>query len=349
MKRILVWAAVGLASIGVAGCGGCGGKRLNGAGSSFVYPMMTKWAKAYQQEKKIEVNYQSKGSSAGIEMMTDKSVDFGATDAPMNDKQLDKARKAGGEVIHIPLVMGGVVPAYNLPGIKKPLNFTGPVLSKIYLRIIKKWKHPELERLNQGVDLPDKPIRVIHRSDGSGTTYIWTDYLQKATRKLKLGKGKWTRQGTAIEWPKKTVGAKGTEGVAGEVSRNEYSIGYIELTYALQNKIQYGRVQNRAGKFLIANLDSVTEAAKNALKDIPEDLRFSIVDAKGKGSYPISGTTWAVIYVNQSANKQGRNLVDFLKWVTHEGQDSAKDLQYARLPETLVKKITEKLDAVKLK
>jgi phosphate transport system substrate-binding protein len=347
MKRILgiAWAGLAVALL----TGGCGGsKRLNGAGSSFVYPMMNKWAKTYQQDKKVEVNYQSKGSSAGIEMMTDKSVDFGATDAPMNDKQLEKARGKGGDVIHIPLVMGGVVPAYNLPSVEEPLKFNGPVLAKIYLGKIKKWNHKDLQALNKGVDLPNQKIKVIHRSDGSGTTYIWTDYLRKVTRKLDPDEGKWTRQGTAIEWPAGT-GAKGTEGVAGEVSRTKGAIGYIELTYALQNKIQYGLVRNQAGKFLRASLESVTEAARNALTDIPEDLRFSIVDPPGKKSYPISGTTWAVIYVDQSKNKQGQRLVDFLKWVTHEGQDMAKGLHYARLPEPLVAKITEKLGAVKLK
>jgi phosphate transport system substrate-binding protein len=341
MTRILFLTVAGLAGLGVLGCGGA--KRLNGAGSSFIYPLMTKWADVYKKDKNYEVNYQSKGSSAGIEMMTSKNIDFGCTDAPMNQNQLELADKNGGAVVHIPLVMGGVVPAYNLKGIKKPLRFTGPVLAKIFLRKIKRWNDGELRDLNPGVELPDKAITVVHRSDGSGTTFIFTDYLKRVTEGEKV---RWTTQGTAIEWPEETIGAKGTEGVAGEVSRTDGAIGYIELNHAIENNIPFGSVKNRAGKFILADLASVTEAAKRA--KIPDDLRFSIVNSPGEKTYPICGTTWAVLYVDQSGNKQSKQLVQFVSWCTHEGQKYNNDLHYAKLPDNLVKRIDTKLDQVKV-
>jgi phosphate transport system substrate-binding protein len=345
MRRILVLAMFGLMCIPMAGCGGCGGKRLNGAGSSFVFPLMTKWADLYKKEKKVEINYQSKGSSAGIKMMTEKSVDFGGTDAPLNEEQLEKAKKEGGEVVHIPLVMGGVVPAYNLKGVKETLKFTGPVLAKIFLRQITSWDDKELQDINPGVKLPDREIKVVHRSDGSGTTYIFTDYLSEISPEWNKKVGK----STEVKWPRGTLGAKGTEGVAGEVARTEGAIGYIELIYALENNIKYGSVQNKEGKYIKASLESVTAAARGALKNIPDDLRYSIVNPPGKDAYPISGTTWAVVYVDQSSSKHGKELVDFLRWITHEGQDQAKELHYARLPTELVKLIDKKLDKIKVK
>jgi phosphate transport system substrate-binding protein len=343
MKNTLGLVAVGLLGVGLMGCGG--GKRLNGAGSSFIYPMMTKWAETYKKEKNYEVNYQSKGSSAGIEMMTDKNVDFGCTDAPMNETQLAKANNNGGTVVHIPLVMGGVVPAYNLKEISrnKPLRFTGPVLAKIFLRQIKRWNDDELKLLNPGVELPDDPITVVHRSDGSGTTFIFTSYLREVTKNETV---KWTKQGTDIAWPERTIGAKGTEGVAGEVSRTPGAIGYIELNHAIENKIPFGSVKNREGKFILADLASVTAAAQRA--KIPDDLRFSIVNSPGSKTYPICGTTWAVLYANQTRNKQGKQLVDFVRWCTHDGQKYNNDLNYARLPENLVNRIDAKLDQIKV-
>jgi phosphate transport system substrate-binding protein len=344
MKRKLALTAMAVTVITWAGCGG-GGKqeqRLNAGGSTFVYPMMSKWASEYDKIKGVKVNYQSIGSGGGIQQMTARTFDFGCTDAPMNDEQLKKAQETGGDVVHVPLLMGAVVPIYNLEGIKEPLRFSGTVLADIYLEKIKKWNDPELTKLNPGVELPDKDILTVHRSDGSGTTYIWVDYLSKVSQP-------WQRKigvGTSVNWPG-GVAAKGNEGVAGKVLQSPGGIGYVELIYALQNKIKFGMVQNREGEFIKPSLDSVTAAAKGALTDIPEDLRYSLTDAPGKESYPISGTVWAVVYVHQPPDK-GKAVVDFLRWVTHEGQEYAKDLDYARLPEELIRRLERKLDQVQV-
>jgi phosphate ABC transporter phosphate-binding protein len=344
MKRKLALAAIAITILTWAGCGGSGKQeqRLNGGGSSFVYPMMSKWASEYQKATGVKVNYQSIGSGGGIQQMTAKTFDFGCTDAPMNEEQLKKAEATGGAVVHIPLVMGAVVPIYNLEGITQPLRFSGPVLANIYLEKIKKWNDPELAKLNPGVELPDKDILAVHRSDGSGTTYIWVDYLSKISPEWKATIG----VGTSVKWPG-GLAAKGNEGVAGKVSQAPGGIGYVELIYALQNKIKYGTVQNRDGQFVTPSLESVTAAATGALTDIPEDLRYSLTDAPGKDSYPISGTVWAVIYVIQPPGK-GQAVVDFLRWVTHEGQVFAKDLDYARLPEELVRRLETKLNQVQV-
>ena len=342
MKRKLALAVI-VALVSTAGCGG--GKheqRLNAGGSTFVNPMMSKWAAEYDKIKGVRVNYQPTGSGAGIQQMIVKTFDFGCTDAPMNDEQLKKAEETGGPVVHIPLVMGAVVPIYNLEGIKQSLRFSGPVLADIYLGKIKKWNDPELGKLNPDVQLPDKDILIVHRSDGSGTTYIWADYLSKISPawKEKIGVG------TSLNWPG-GMGMKGNEGVAGKVSQSPGGVGYVELIYALQNKIKFGLVQNREGEFITPSLESVTAAARAALTEIPEDLRYSLTNAPGKDSYPISGTVWAVIYVNQPPGT-GQTVVDFLRWVTHEGQNYAKDLAYARLPDELVVRLEKKLDQVRV-
>jgi phosphate ABC transporter phosphate-binding protein len=344
VKRNLALAVTAATMLTFAGCGG-GGKqeqRLNGGGSSFVYPMMSKWASEYQKAKGVKVNYQSIGSGGGIQQMIAKTIDFGCTDAPMNQEQLTKAEETGGKVVHIPLVMGAVVAIYNLEGVKESLRFSGPVLADIYLEKIKKWNDPELAKLNPGVELPDKDILTVHRSDGSGTTYIWVDYLSKISPgwKDKIGVG------ASVNWPG-GVAAKGNEGVAGKVSQSPGSIGYVELIYALQNNIKFGVVQNQEGGFIMPSLESVTAAAKGVLTNIPEDLRYSLTNAPGKESYPISGTVWAVIYVNQPPGK-GQAVVDFLRWVTYEGQNYTKDLDYARLPEELVERLEKKLDQVRV-
>ena len=337
-------ASVGLATVLLIGCSGGGGKpRLNGAGATFIYPMMSKWAAEYDKAKGVEVNYQSIGSGGGIQQMTAKTADFGSTDGPMNEEQLEKARETGGEVVHIPLAMGAVVPIYNLEDVSEPLTFTGPVLADIFLGKIKKWNDQAIQDLNPGVKLPNKDIGVVHRSDGSGTTYIWVDYLAKVSPEWKKKVG----VATSVNWPT-GEGAKGNEGVAGSVRGSPGSIGYIELIYALQNDIKFGLVKNKEGVAVKASLKSITAAADNALKDIPEDLRYSITDAAGKDSYPISGTNWAVIYVNQPSGT-GQQVVDFLRWVTHDGQQFCEDLHYAKLPPGLVKRVEKKLDSVKVK
>jgi phosphate ABC transporter phosphate-binding protein len=342
MKKPLRMAVIALVGAMLTGCGQSG-IRLDGGGSTFVYPMMSKWANEYEKAHGVQVNYQSIGSGGGIQQMTAKTFDFGCTDAPMNEEQLKKARDTGGEVVHIPLVMGAVVPAYNLEEVKQPLKFTGPVLADIFLGKIKKWNDKALQQLNSDVKLPDMDIAVVHRSDGSGTTYIWVDYLSKVSPdewKPKVGVG------TSVNWPV-GVGQKGNEGVAGQIKRTPGSLGYIELIYALQNQIEFGLVQNKEGIPIKASLESVTAAATGALSDIPDDLRYSLTDAPGKESYPISGTVWAVIYVKQPPGK-GKAVLDFLRWATHEGQASAEGLHYARLPAGLVKRVEQKLDQVQV-
>lgn len=348
MKRRFVFTLLGTACL-VVGFGlvlmtpGCGSsvKRLSGAGSSFVYPMMTKWTSEYNKAKGVQVNYNSIGSGGGIRQMTSKTVNFGCTDAPLNEEQLEKAKEVGGEVVHIPLIMGAAVPVYNLPDVKGQLKFSGPVLADIFLGNIKKWNDKALKELNPDAGLPDKEIVVVHRSDGSGTTYIWADYLAKVSPAWKKKVG----VATSLNWPV-GIGQKGTEGIAGQVKRSPGSIGYVELIYALQNKIQYGKVKNKEGNFVDASLESVTAAAAASLEDIPDDLRYSLTNAPGKGSYPICGTTWAVAYVNQPADK-GALVREFLHWVTHEGQEYTAALHYARLPQSLVERVEKKIALIK--
>jgi phosphate ABC transporter phosphate-binding protein len=317
-------------------------ERINAGGSTFVYPMMSKWSSEYNKVNHIQINYQSIGSGGGIQQMTAKTMDFGCSDGPMNDEQLKKAKETGGDVVHIPLVMGAVVPAYNLPEVKEPLHFSGAVLADIFLGKITKWNDKAITALNTGVTLPDQDIAIIHRSDGSGTSYIWTDYLAKVSPDWKSKVG----VGTSVNWPA-GEGQKGNEGVAGQVRRLPGSIGYIELSYAMQNKIQFGAVQNQEGAFITASLESVTAAADGAMAQIPDDLRYSITNAPGKASYPISGTTWAIVYVNQPAAK-GKLVVDFLRWATHDGQQYANALHYSTLPKSLVAKVDQKLEAIKI-
>jgi phosphate transport system substrate-binding protein len=325
-----------------AGNGGGGEKRLNAGGASFIFPMMTKWTDEYKKQKGVEVNYTSTGSGAGIQQMIKRSYDFGCSDAPMNDEQIKKAKDEGGKVVHIPLALGAVVPTYNLPGVEKPVRFTGEVLAEIYLGKIKKWNDKKLQALQEdGVTLPSMGIAVVHRSDGSGTTYIFADYLAKVSPEWKQKVG----VNTSLKWPT-GVGFKGNEGVAAHVSRTKGAIGYNELIYALQNKIGYGSVKNKEGNYIQGSLESVTKAADASLKDIPDDLRFSLTDAPGKDSYPIAGTNWAVLYVNQPADK-GAMIRDFLYWVTHTGQELCAPLHYARLPQSLVERLEKKLQTIK--
>jgi phosphate transport system substrate-binding protein len=353
MRRIHLLITLCLVTLGLvgvvvwSGCSGSGegAKRLNGAGSSFVKPLMDEWAKVYHKEKGVEINYQSKGSSTGIEMMTNKSVDYGCTDAPMNDQQIKKAEESGAKPLHIPLAMGAVVPVYNLPGIEKPIRFTGPVLADIFRRKIKKWNDDELKKLNPkdylGADLPGEEIKVVHRSDGSGTNYIFTQYLSEVSPEWKQE----IKYGTSVNWPEGTVGERGSEGLSKYVQNTKFSIGYVELLYALKIKMGYGSVKNKDGEYIHADLDSVTEAAKG-LTSIPDDLRYSIVNMPGKKAYPISGTVWAVVYDVQPAGQQ-QELVAFLRWVTHEGQAKAKELEYAPLPPGIVERIENKLSQIK--
>lgn len=316
-------------------------KKLNIGGATFIYPMMDKWSYDYEKVKGTKVNYNSIGSGSGIQQMMAGTLDFGCSDAPLNDKQLAEAKEKKGEVVHIPLAMGAVVPAYNLAGVDVPIKFTGPILADIYLGKITKWNDPALASINPGVNLPDKQIAVASRSDGSGTTYIWVDYLAKISSEWKEKVG----VGTSVKFPT-GVGAKGNEGVAGFVSKNDGAIGYIELIYALGNNIKFGTVQNKEGNFVTASLASVTAAAAGALTEIPDELRYSLTNAPGKDAYPISGTNWAILYVKQPENKK-QAIVDFLYWITHDGQELCAAKHYARLPSGLVERLEKKLAQVK--
>jgi phosphate ABC transporter phosphate-binding protein len=329
-----------------AGCGNAS-RTLSGSGSTFIKPIVDKWIDVYTNDKGGEINYQGFGSTAGIKQTTDQAVDFGCTDAFMTEEQLRLAVKRGGEVLHIPLVMGAIVPAYNLKGIDEPIRFSGDVLARIFLGEIKKWNHPDLQNLNKGVALPNLDIAVVYRTEGSGTTFIFTRYLQKvSTAWQKSGVG----QGTTVRW-KAGTGEQGNPGVAGFLGHTEGSIGYVELYYALLKKdeIQFGAVQNHDGHFLRADLKGVTEAAENALKDarrVGDDLNLDLLDAPGAESYPISGTTWAVLYADQEPQR-GKMLFDFLTWAVHDGQKYNESMNYARLPPTLVQRIDEKLRKIK--
>jgi phosphate transport system substrate-binding protein len=332
---LLLVALILLVSVGCWGGNEKKTARLEGAGSSFVDPMMQEWASIYK-EKGVQVNYQSKGSSSGIRMMTGKEVNFGCSDAPMNEEQLAKASSAGGEVLHIPLCMGAVVPAYNLPGFPD-LTFSGKVLADIYLGKITSWDDPKIKELNPGQDLPKQDIAPAFRSDGSGTTYIFTDYLTK------IDPEGWKPGRTTTLTLKVGTGQQNNSAVAGFVKITKGAIGYVELIYALKNDITFGKVLNSKGKAIKADLKSVTAAAASAT--IPEDLRYSITNADGEDAYPIAGTVWAVVYVKQPANK-AETLKEFLTWITHEGQDHCKKLHYAPLPQVLVQKIEGKIKLI---
>lgn len=330
----------------LVGCGN-GSRTLSGSGSTFIKPILDKWIDVYTKDKGGEINYQGTGSTAGIKQMTDQAVDFGCTDAFMTEEQLQLAKKRGGEVLHIPLVMGAIVPAYHLKGIDKPIRFTGDVLGRIFLGDIKKWNHPDLQKLNEDVALPERDIAVVHRTEGSGSTFLFTGYLQKVSPAWqKSGVG----VGTTVKW-KAGTGEQGNPGVAGFLGQTEGSIGYLELYYALLKKdeIQFGAVQNHEGQFVRADLQGVTQAAENSLKDkqrVGDDCNIDLLDAPGTASYPISGTTWAVLFVEQEPAR-GKMLFDFLTWAVHEGQKYNESMNYARLPAALVTKIDEKLRKIK--
>jgi len=333
------------------GCGGRAGKnggggdqRITGSGSSFINPMMKDWASKYRKEKDIQVDYTSTGSGNGIRTMTDQKKDFGGTDAPMNEEQLAASAKTGGEVLHIPLVMGGVVPAYNLPEVEAPLKFTGPVLADIFLGNIKKWNEGPIKKLNPMAELPDKEIAVVHRSDGSGTTYIWSYYLSKVSPEWKEK----VRYGTDLKWPVGT-GVPKNDGVAGQVASTPGAIGYIELIYALrgEKKLQYGYVRNTKKEDVRASLETVTKAVSGKVSDklSPQELLDHLTDSPEEGEYPICGATWAVLYEKQPEGK-AKLLKDFLRWCVHEGQNYTQELSYARLPSTLVAQVDRMLDRI---
>jgi phosphate transport system substrate-binding protein len=304
---------------------------LNAAGATFPYPMYSKWFDVYHQaHPSIQINYQSIGSGGGIRQLIDKTVDFGASDGPMNDDQL---KQSSVPILHFPTVLGADVPSYNLPGVTAELNFTPEALGGIFLGKITKWNDPAIASANPGVKLPSDDIVVVHRSDGSGTTYIWTDYLSKISPEWlqKVGKA------TSVNWPV-GLGGKGNEGVAGLVEQTPDSLGYVELIYAVQNKIAYGRVKNSSGAFVKADLASVSAAAAAAAKYIPDDFRVSITNPEGKAAYPIASFTWLLIPSKFSDSTKRDAVKDFLKWMMTDGQQYCEGLSYAKLPKEVVAK-----------
>jgi phosphate transport system substrate-binding protein len=304
---------------------------LNAAGATFPYPIYSKWFDAYHQvHPDIQINYQSIGSGGGIRQVLAKTVDFGASDGPMSDDQL---KDAPFKILHFPTVLGADVPTYNIPDLSGELNFSPEALAGIFLGKITKWNDPAIAGANPGVNLPNTDIVVIHRADGSGTTYIWTDYLAKISDEWKNKVGK----GTSVNWPT-GMGGKGNEGVAGLVKQTPNSIGYVELIYAVQNQLPYGRVRNSSGKLIKADLASVTAAAAGVAKNMPDDFRVSITDAPGPNAYPISSFTWLLIPAKIDDATKRDTIKAFLKWMLSDGQNYAEPLTYAKLPKEVVAK-----------
>jgi len=304
---------------------------LNAAGATFPYPIYSKWFDLYHtSHSNVQINYQSIGSGGGIRQLLDKTVDFGASDGPMNDDQL---KQASVPILHFPTVLGAAIPAYNVAGVQGDLNFTPEALSGIFLGTITKWNDPAITSANPGVKLPSDDIVVVHRSDGSGTSYIWTDYLSKVSSawQSKVGKG------TSVNWPV-GLGGKGNEGVSALVQQTPGSIGYVELIYAIQNHMPYGKVKNSSGAFVKADLASVSAAAAAASKYIPDDFRVSITNPEGKAAYPIASFTWLLIPSKFSDSAKRDVVKDFLKWMMTDGQQYCEALAYAKLPKEVVAK-----------
>ena len=311
---------------------------INGAGATFPYPIYSKWFDVYTEvHPEVHFNYQSIGSGGGIKQITAKTVDFGASDGPMSQDQLTEAP---GRIYHIPMVMGAVAVTYNLPGIDKGLKLSGDILADIFLGKITKWDDVRLAALNAGVKLPHQDIVVVHRSDGSGTSFIFTDYLSSVSGEWKSKVGK----ATSVNWPV-GLGGKGNEGVAGFVKQTQGSIGYVELAYAIKNDLAYAYLENKSGKFIEPTLESVSKAADGVT--IPEDFRVSIVNSSNPAAYPISGFTWLLIYKNMDDPVKGKAIVEFIQWAIHEGQKYTDALLYAPLPQEVVKMIESKLMDVK--
>ena len=315
--------------------------QLNGAGATFPYPIYSKWFNEYiKVDPSVRFNYQSIGSGGGIKQISEQTVDFGATDSPMTDEQ---PKAAPGHIMHFPTVMGAVVLTYNVAGVPTGLKFTPQAIAGIFLGKITKWNDPELAGANPGVTLPKEDILVVHRSDGSGTSFIFTDYLSKVSTDWKAKVG----SGTSVNWPV-GLGGKGNEGVTGLVKQTPSSIGYVELIYALSNNLPFGDVENAAGKVVKPSLDSVTAAAAGAAANMPDDFRVSITNATGPDAYPISSMTWLLIYQKQKDAEKGKKIVAFLRWMMHDGQQYAPALFYAPLPKAVVAKEEEALTRVVL-
>ncbi|HST07852.1 MAG TPA: phosphate ABC transporter substrate-binding protein PstS [Gemmatimonadaceae bacterium] len=314
---------------------------LTGAGATFPYPLYSKWFSDYAQTTGVKINYQSSGSGGGIRQLSEQTVGFGASDSPMSDTELAAAK--GGPVLHFPTVMGAVVITYNVPGIARPLNMSGDVIADIFSGKITRWNDERIVAQNRGVTLPNSDVLVVHRSDGSGTTYIFSDYLSAVSPSWSttLGKGK------EVKWPV-GLGGKGNEGVAGQVKQTPGSIGYVELAYAKQNKLPYANVRNAAGRFVTPIIASVTAAASGMKLPKSTDYRVSIVNAPGKDSYPISSMTWILAYQNQTDKTKAAKLLAFLRWAYKDGEKAASTLDYAPLPPAMVAQLQDRLKTIRV-
>jgi len=316
---------------------------LTGAGATFPYPIYSKWFSDYANLTGVKINYQSIGSGGGIRQLSEGTVDFGASDSPMSDEEMAKAK--GGPILHIPTVLGADVVTYNLPGVTAALKLTPAVIADIFMGRVKKWNDTRIASLNTGVSLPNQDILVVHRSDGSGTTYIFTDYLSTAVPAWKASVGK----GKEVKWPV-GLGAKGNEGVAGQIKQTPGSVGYVELAYAKQNNLPIAAIRNKAGNFIAASVPAVTAAAAGAAAALPAntDYRISIVDAPGADSYPISSFTWILVYQHQRDAVKGKKLVDFLNWALTDGEKGAVTLDYAPLPTEMATTVKARLATIDL-
>ncbi len=341
VSNVVILAVLAAASVIPA----AGQLKLNGAGATFPYVIYSKWFDVYHKKTGVEFNYASIGSGGGIKQVTEGTVDFGASDAFLSEAQMKEIRdKQGTDILHIPTVMGAVVLTYNLPSVGEGLRLTPEVLAGIYLGDITTWNDSKITSINPGKNLPSEPILVAHRSDGSGTTNIFTDYLSKVSPEWEKKVG----HGTSVNWPV-GLGGKGNEGVAGLVKQSEGSIGYVELAYAVQNKLPYAALKNKAGTFAEPTFDAVSAAAAGAAKNMPADLRVMITNADGKNAYPICGFTWLLIYKNMKDKEKARAIAKFLKWAVTEGESYAKDLYYAPLPEPVKKLDLAKINLIALK
>ena len=317
-----------------------GGVDLTGAGATFPYPIYSKWISDYAAKQNVKINYQAIGSGGGIRQLAEGTIDFGGTDAPMTDEEMSKAK---GAILHFPMVLGAVVLTYNVPEITKPLNLTGDVIADIFLGKITKWNDGRIAALNSGVTLPATDILVVHRSEGSGTTFIFSDYLTAVSPAWAAGPGK----GKELKWPV-GLGGRGNDGVAGQVKQTPGTIGYVELAYANQNRLPVATVKNAAGTFVAPTIESITAAAAGAGERLPPntDYRVSIVNAPGANAYPISSFTWLIVYQNQADATKGKKLVDFMRWALSEGQGSAAALDYAPLPAALGTRLIDRLSSI---
>jgi phosphate transport system substrate-binding protein len=350
------WHVLGLGVI-LASCGGerktsdsatsassaSGGSNidLTGAGATFPYPIYNKWFSDYAAQTGVHINYQAIGSGGGIKQLSDQTVDFGASDAPMTDEEMSKAK--GGAILHIPTVIGAVTIAYNLPDVTQPLKLTGDVLGDIYLGKITKWSDSRITALNSGATLPSRDILVVHRSEGSGTTFIFTDYLSSVSPAWKAGPG----TGKDVKWPT-GLGGKGNDGVAGAVKQTVGALGYVELAYAKQNKLPVADLKNAAGRFVTPSVESATAAAAGVAAKLPPntDYRVSIINAPGADAYPISSFTWLLVYRNMSDQTKAKKLHDFLKWALASGEQSASQLYYAPLPDQVKAQLSKRVDSL---